>query len=209
MTDVDTDRRNDDAQLPRWSVADVHESLEARSVTDAQERVGAAVTRLISLFDEHDIRAIEPRPVTSADGVAADAAIAAYNALADEFQELGATVYATVTTDSRNELAHSLASQIDVQEARIAPLLARLADWVHALGVDELAAVSTEVDAHRGPLARLDDRAAHQMSEAEEGLYAELSPTGSGAWYRLMQDVTSQLTTEVEFPAGHTETMPM
>ncbi|MEO6652322.1 MAG: M3 family oligoendopeptidase [Ilumatobacteraceae bacterium] len=209
MTDVDTDRRNDDAALPRWSVADVHESLEARSVTDAQERVGAGATRLVSLFDEHGIRAIEPRPVTAADGLAADAAIVAYNTLADDFRELGATVYATVTTDSRHELAHTLSSRIDVQEARIAPLLARLADWVHALGVDELAAVSSEVDAHRGPLTRLDDRASHQMSEAEEGLYSELSINGSSAWYRLMQDVTSQLTADVEFPDGHTETMPM
>ncbi len=126
--------------------------------------------------------------------------IAAYNALGDEFEELGATVYATVTTDSRDELAQSLASQLDVQDAKVGPLLARLADWVHSLGVDELATVSTEVAEHRGPLQRLDERAGHQMSESEEGLYAELSTTGSGAWGRLMQDVTSQLTTEVDVP---------
>ncbi len=208
MTTIDSDISTDD-DLPRWSVADVHASLEARSFTDAQERIGAGATRLISLFDEHGIRAGDPRPVTEADGHAADAVITAYNALADDFQELGATVYATVTTDSRNELAHSLASQLDVQEARIGPLLARLADWVHMLGVDELATVSTEVAEHLGPLSRLDARASHQMSEDEEGLYAELSMTGSGAWYRLVEDVTSQLTAEVEFPDGHTETMPM
>lgn len=196
-------------ELPRWSVADVHESLEARSFTDAQERIGAEVTRLIALFDEHEIRAIEPRVVTPADGEAADAVIAAYNTLSTEFDELDATVYATVTTDSRNERAQSLASQLGVQEAKVGPLLARLADWVHSLGVDELAAVSAEVDEHRGPLTRLDQRASHQMSEAEEGLYAELSTTGSGAWGRLMQDVTSQLTTEVVYPDGRTETMPM
>ncbi|MDW3213507.1 MAG: M3 family oligoendopeptidase [Ilumatobacteraceae bacterium] len=196
-------------ELPRWSVADVHESLEARSVADAHERIGAGATRLVALFDEHDIRAVEPRPVTPADGAAADAVIGAYNALSEEFQELGATVYATVTTDSRDELAQSLASQLDVQEAKIGPLLARLADWVHALGVDDLAGVSTAVAEHRGPLQRLDERASHQMSEREEGLYAELSTTGSGAWGRLMQDVTSQLTTDVEFPDGRTETLPM
>jgi oligoendopeptidase F len=215
MSTTDTDSTDTGAggtgttELPRWSVADVHESLEARSFADAHERLGAGVTRLVALFDEHDIRAIEPRPVTAADGGAADAVIGAYNTLGSELQELGATVYATVTTDSRNELAQSLASQLDVQEAKIGPLLARLADWLHALGVDELAAVSTEVAEHRGPLLRLDERAGHQMSESEEGLYAELSTTGSGAWGRLMQDVTSQLTTAVEFPDGRTETLPM
>ena len=196
-------------ELPRWSVADVHESLEARSFVEARERIGAGATRLVALFDEHDIRAVDPRPVTSEDGDAADAVIAAYNALGDEFGELRATVHATVTTDSRNELAQSLASQLDVEQAKIGPLLARLADWVHALGVDELATVSTEVAEHRGPLQRLEERAGHQMTEPEEGLYAELSTTGSSAWSRLQRDVTSQLTTEVEFPDGRTETLPM
>ena len=54
-------------ELPRWSVADVHESLESRSFNEALERIGAETTRLVALFDEHDIRATDPRPVTSAD----------------------------------------------------------------------------------------------------------------------------------------------
>ncbi|NNE12854.1 MAG: hypothetical protein HKN41_11500, partial [Ilumatobacter sp.] len=159
-------------QLPRWSLADIHESLTARSFNEALERVGAEATRLVALFDEHDIRAIEPRPVTPADGVTADAVVDAWNSFNEEFQEVGAMVYATVTTDSRDELAQSLASRLDTQEAKVGPLLARLADWVHALGVDELAGVSDRVAEHRGPLTRLDQRAAHQMSEIEEGLYA-------------------------------------
>ncbi len=196
-------------ELPRWSVADVHESLEARSFTDAMERLGAEVTRLVALFDEHGVRLIDPRPVTVDDGRAADEIIRGYNALLTDFEEIGAVVYATVTTDSRDERAQSLLSQLDDHDARLTPLLARLADWVHALGVDELTAVSSEVTGHVGPLIRLAERAAHQMSEAEEGLYAELSTTGSSAWGRLQRDVTSQLATEVHFPDGTTETLPM
>jgi oligoendopeptidase F len=198
-----------DIDLPRWSVADVHESLEARSFVDALERLGAEATRLVALFDQHDIRAIEPRPVTDDDGRAADAVIAAFNEVTDLFEQVGATVYATVSTDSRDEHAQRLLSRIEADESRISPMLARLADWVHALGVDELARVSTEVAAHHGPLSRLDERSGHQMSEAEEGLYAELSTTGSGAWGRLQRDVTSQLATDVAFPDGATQHLPM
>ena len=54
--------------LPRWSVADVHESFESRSFVDALEQVGADCTRLTALFDELDIRRCEPRPVDEADG---------------------------------------------------------------------------------------------------------------------------------------------
>ena len=195
--------------LPRWSVADVHESLESRSFNDAMERLGAETTRLVSLFDEHDVRATDPRPATEADGRAADAVISGYNSLSDEFQELAAVVYATVTTDSRDERAQALASQLDTQNAQLVPLLARLADWVHSLGVAELAAVSNEVAEHVGPLTRLDERAGHQMTELEEGLYAELATTGSSAWSRLQGDVTSQLATDVHFPDGTIASLPM
>ncbi len=87
--------------------------------------------------------------------------------------------------------------------------MSRLADWVAALGVDDLADVSAEVHDHCGPLRRLAARASHQMTEPEEHLAAELSLTGSSAWGRLHADVTSQLSTEVELPDGvHTLPMP-
>ena len=188
--------------LPRWSVADLHESLEARSFTDALERVGAGVARLQMLFEEHGVRAIAPRPVDSADAAAADAVISAFNAASDELSTLGAVVYASVSTDSRDERAQALLSELTVLESQVRPLTARLAAWVHALGADELAARSEVVHNHLGPLLRLAVRADHQMTEAEEGLYAELSTTGSSAWSRLQRDVTSQLTAAVRLPGG-------
>ncbi|HZX56597.1 MAG TPA: hypothetical protein VFE86_18050, partial [Ilumatobacteraceae bacterium] len=114
--------------LPRWSVADVHESLESRSFIDALEQVGADSTRLTALFDEHDIRACEPRPVTEADGVAADLVIRAVNDTTRRTDLIGAYVYATVTTDSFDEKAQGLLSELDVIEAQQRPLLGRLAE---------------------------------------------------------------------------------
>ncbi|RLE16236.1 MAG: oligoendopeptidase F, partial [Actinobacteria bacterium] len=52
------------------------------------------------------------------------------------------------------------------------------------------------------PLTRLAARAEHQMSEAEEHLAAELATTGSAAWGRLQNDVTSQLNVDVSLPEG-------
>jgi len=86
--------------------------------------------------------------------------------------------------------------------SRITPLLARLADFVCDHDVDALCAVSNEARDHAGPLMRLAERSAHQMSEELEGLYAELSTTGASAWGRLQSDVTSQLTAEVRLPDG-------
>jgi pepF/M3 family oligoendopeptidase len=195
--------------LPRWSVADVYESLHAPDFAAAMERSSAEATRLAAMFDEHNVRAVETRPVTAEDGEVADAVIAALNRTMAEMEILEVAVYATVSTDSRDEHAAALLSRLEVDDAVIRPLVARLAEWVRALGVDELAAVSDEVREHLQPLERLATRAEHQMSEAEEGLYAELATTGSSAWSRLHGDVTSQLTTDVTFPDGHVERLSM
>ena len=194
--------------LPRWSVADVHQSFDARSFTDAMESAGAGVTRLEALFEEHNVRAITPRPVQPADGEAADSVISTFNNVVEAQEILGAYIYATVSTDSRNERAQGLLSEMETLDARVSPLLARLADWVAALGTEQLATVRTEARDHLGPLERLQARAEHQMSEVEEGLYSELGTTGSSAWGRLQGDLTSQLSTEVHLPTG-TKTMPM
>ena len=198
-----------DDPLPRWSVADIYESLHAPDFAAAMERSTAETTRLAALFDELDVRGVDPRPVTAEDGAAADAVISALNRTMAEMEVLEVAVYATVATDSRDEHAAALLSRIEVDDAVIRPLLARLAEWVRALGVDELAAVSDEVREHHQPLQRLATRAEHQMSEAEEGLYAELATTGSSAWSRLHGDVTSQLTTDVTFPDGRVERLSM
>jgi oligoendopeptidase F len=199
MTDID---------LPRWSVADVHESLDARSFLDAQEQAGAEVERLIALFDEHAIRGGEQRVATATDGAATDAAIAGYNRVAAELDLLGAYVYSSVSTDSRNAAAQAVMSELEPVESKLRPLLSRLADWVASFDVDELAVVSTEASDHVGPLQRLRARATHQMSEAEEHLYAELSTTGSGAWGRLQREITSQLSADVHLPDG-TQHLPI
>jgi pepF/M3 family oligoendopeptidase len=194
--------------LPRWSVADVHESFAARSFTDAMERAGSNVARLEALCETHNIRSIDPRTPNAQDGAAADVVIQTFNKTVDEQEILLSYVYATVSTDSRHEQAQGLLSEIEDLDARISPLLARLADWVASLDANALKQVSDEAREHMGPLLRLQDRAIHQMSEAEEGLYAELGTTGSSAWGRLQSDLTSQLSVDVHLPTG-TKSMPI
>ena len=209
MTTLDHETHGDADDLPRWSVADVHESLDARSFQHAMERAGAGMTRLESLFDELGVRAVEPRPVTPEDGTTADRLILALNEWQSDAGITEAVIYASVTTDSFDERAHGLAGEFGMIDARLRPLTARLAEWVRALGVDALATVSVQVDEHRGPLERLAARAEHQMSESEEGLYAELLNSGSSAWQQLHGTVTSQLTTTVAMPDGTMPEMPM
>src|SRR5262245_12531368 len=141
------------------------------------------------------------------DGRAADEAIGAVNDLGTLLAKLRSYVYATVSTDSRDEAAQALFGELEGIDARLTPLVARLADWIHAVhaGSDGPAALAEHSNAaaeHAGPLLRLAARSAHQMSESEENLYAELATVGSTSWKHLQRDVTSQLTAEVRLPDG-------
>ncbi len=193
-----------DAGLPRWSTADVHESFGARSFVDAMERLRSDVDRLVALFDDAGVRAVEPRPPTADDAEATARVIDAYNATVELAGVLRATAYAAVATDTRDAAAQAVLSEIDDRHATVTPLLARLADWVASLGADDLAALHPTVADHAGPLRRLASRAEHQMSEPEEHLYAELATTGSAAWARLHREITSQVVADVALPDGVT-----
>jgi pepF/M3 family oligoendopeptidase len=185
--------------------------LTSRSFVDSLERVKSDVGRLEALYDELGIRALPDGvspTVDSETGNRLDRAIRDFNAVVAQTEILEAYVYATVATNTRDETAQALLSEIEVAGSRITPLLARLADFVCDHDVDALSAVSSEARDHLGPLMRLAERSEHQMDESEEGLYAELSTTGSSAWGRLQSDVTSQLTVDVQLPTG-TKRMPM
>ena len=196
-------------ELPRWDVSDLHESFDARSFTDSMERVAAGVARLEALFDEHGIRATAQRPVTADDGTAADAVVRALNEFAAHADVTEAYIFASTSTNSYDERAEGLLAEFSMSQSRQRPLVARLAAWLDSLGVAPLAEVSAEVAEHRGPLEKLAARAAHQMPEAEEDLYAELVQTGSSAWDQLHSVVTSQLQANVAMPDGSVETLPM
>ena len=127
-----------DETLPRWNVTDVHASLDARSFVDAMERSAADVDRLVTLFDELDIRAQTPRAPVLADGTAADRAIDELNRVSAELAILRVYAYSIVSTDSRDAPAQSALGETRQIDATLRPLTARLADWVASLGVDDL-----------------------------------------------------------------------
>lgn len=194
-----------ESELPRWQIDDVYSSLESRDFTDAVEHFRSDVQRLENTFDIEGIRALPDGVQPTVDIETAERlgrAIATYNATLSRSQTLEAYVYAIVSTDTRNEKAQALLSEIESLEARVTPLLARLADFANAHDVAALATLHSDLADHLQPLQRLAQRSEHQMSEAEEGLFAELSTTGSAAWSRLQRDVSSQLSVEVTLAAG-------
>ncbi len=184
-------------------------SLKSREFAAAEERLGADVERMAVLYDHHQVRGGPPLQLTEDRVNAFVEVLEATNDLLERLRLLAAYVNAFVTTDARDDTAAALASQLQMQSARVRALSTRFDAWVAALGAEALIERSPVARDHAYPLRKAERTAAHQMDEGQESLYAELALTGSTAWNRLHGDVTSLLTAEVEDPGGSVRTLPI
>ena len=184
--------------LPRWDVTDLFPAIGSREYAAARERLGAGIARLTALYDEHDVRGGDDKKVDDETVAAFDEVVTATNDLMEEVRVVSGFVSSYVSTDSRNDEASGELSQLQAELAQLQRLRSRFDAWIGALGADELVARSAVAADHAYPLARGEERATHQMTEAEEGLLADLSLTGSTAWQRLWGTFTSQLSVVVE-----------
>lgn len=194
---------------PRWDLTPIYGSLDDRAFTDALEGVYAEIDRLSALYDELDIHETAPRPPTDADIAGLDAVLEATNGLQAELRRLSAYLYALTTTDSRDDRAASRQVELQTRSAPLGPLAKRLGAWVAALGLEAFAAASAVAAEHEFVLRMAAEGAELQMTEAEESLAAELSPSGVLAWQRLHGDVSSQVMVEVRDADGKIEHVPM
>jgi oligoendopeptidase F len=194
------------AALPRWDVTDVFTSIGSREYAAAREELGASLHRLTGLYDEHDVRgtdtddhdpAAAPIPATAANAKAVDDVIAATNGVLDQVRRLVAYLSSFVSTDARDDLAQGELSQLQAELATLQLLRTRFDAWIARFDHDAITSASSQAADHAYPIEQSREKAAHQMSEAEEGLLADLQLTGSTAWQRLYQTFTSQIVVHV------------
>lgn len=179
--------------LPRWDVAGFFPSLDSPDLAAAHEGIGAGVERLAALYDQHDVRASE-----APDPTAADEVLAATNELLDQLRLVNGYVHTFVTTDARNDRAQALAAELRAASAPLGPLRTRLDAWLASFDREALFAVSPVAADHAHAIERAATAAAHQLSEAEEALAAELNLSSGSAWNQLHGDVSSRLAAVVE-----------
>jgi pepF/M3 family oligoendopeptidase len=178
---------------PRWDLTTFFPSLDDSAFAAAHEGLGAAIDRLGTLYDEHDVRATEHPDLAAVDEV-----LEATNDLLDQVRLVSAYVHGFVSTDARDDRAQSIASELRSLTAPLSPLRTRLDAWLASFDTDALLAGSTAAGDHAHVVQRAAIAAAHQLSEAEEVLAAELNLSGGSAWNRLHGDVAARLTAEVD-----------
>ena len=96
-------------ELPRWDLTAFFPSLESREFAAAHESIGAGVSRLTALYDEHDVRSGDPRAIDDATIAAFESVLAETNELHEQLRLVGAYLNGFVTTDARDDDAERVA----------------------------------------------------------------------------------------------------
>src|SRR5215468_7000714 len=119
--------------VPRWDLTPIFAGTGDRAFYGALEGIYADVDRLVTYFDEHDIRATEPRPVTDDDIATLESILGEVNALQTKMRVVSTFLYALTTTDSRDDAAAASMVELQTRSAALGPLMKRLGSWLTAL----------------------------------------------------------------------------
>jgi len=187
--------------LPHWDVSTFYPSLESREFQAAHENATAELARLEALYDRHDVRGGPPGSPTAADHALLAELLDATNALMEQVRLVSAYLYTHVSTDARDDLASGTQSQLQQQLTPMTRLAKRFDAWIARFGGEAMLTgpeASDVAKIHAFAIHKAAAGAAHQMSEAEEGLAAELRLSGSSAWARLHRDLTARLTADID-----------
>jgi pepF/M3 family oligoendopeptidase len=186
----------------------VFPSLESPEFRAAFDGVVADVTRLAGVFDRMGVRRRSAPSVDPAFVGAFEEVIGELNSLMERLRTVGAYIACFVTTDARDETAQSLESTLNARMVLLDQLRTRFTAWVGSSDTEALLQASEVARQHEFAVRKAAILAAHQMSEHEENLAAELAPASIIGWARLHGTMTSLLTADVEIH-GETRTLPM
>ncbi len=208
-TPIRAKKVTESAKLPHWDMSVIFPSLDSPDFSLGFERAIAQVDALQALFDAHDIGnpGVDVHFSQETVGIF-EAVLVQINETMDGITEIGSYVSSFITTDSRNDLAQSVMSRIQLQGVRLSKLGTRLTAWLGQLPAEELKAQSAVAADHAYALEKAHLQAQHLLARETEDLVAELSPSGGDGWAKLYGNYTSQLMVTLELNGQPTE-LPM
>jgi pepF/M3 family oligoendopeptidase len=195
--------------LPHWDLTNVYPSLESDELKRDIAQMKTDLDALDAFLDEHGIRKGAPAQGDAALQEALNTYLDRANDLYKRYGTVRAFLFSFISTDSFNQPARKMMSEIEPLSVRLSQIDTRFSGWLGGLR-DDLPRLTTEGTArdHAFYLRETAEQSRYLMSEAEEGLAAELNLSGANAWSKLHGTVTSQLTVQFE-RNGKTEKLSM
>jgi len=194
---------------PRWDLTNVYPSLESKEFQNAVKRYKKLLGELETFLAKKVIKTDSKTDVKKL-GKLLGEAVERFNDIASLSGTLGAYISAFTTTDSRDQTAARIQSELEQVNVRQAKAGTQFRAWIGQLGnkLDKAVETYPSAKSHAFTLMETRDQAKYMMSEAEEGLASELTLSGGRAFGKLHRKVTSQLTVEFELD-GTIQKLPM
>lgn len=190
--------------VPRWDLSSVFPSLESAPFRDSLDKLGRDLTALDQYLVESEVRRGAQRPPPSRFSEVVKGYLEHANALRALYWTLTNYVWAVVTTDSYDDQAKRLYTQLEGSGVLLEQCSVRFQGWLgeHGAALADAIAADPDLQQHAFFLRETAEQSRYLMSEAEESLASELSQSGRSAWSRLQGTVVSQLSVVVEGTGG-------
>lgn len=194
--------------LPHWDLSEFYPGLDSQKFQADFEQFKDDLADLIAFFDQHRL-GLEPPGETTPELIETfETALTRLDDVSKRAGLLNAYIYGFVSTDSTDELAQSIRSELEPHLAKLSVLDTRFYSWIGQLDRDPLLETSQIARDHDYPLEEAKIVAQHLMPPEQEELASELRITGSNSWGQLHGDITSQLEVDLEID-GELQTLPM
>lgn len=185
-----------------WSLKELYDSFKSPAFLDDLKQVDALIQSYHHFAE--DI-ASSPHNVTSTLEQYLDFQIR-FN---DLFQKLFSFCSLTLSTDTSNEEALKYSDILNEKGSSLAKSEAAVNHWIGNLEqLDDLLSQSSRLEEHRFLFKEIQLFSRYLLSDDEEAIIAKMQNTGSTAWSKLKDTVTSQLMVDVPL-ADEVKSMPL
>lgn len=115
----------------------------------------------------------------------------------------------TVSVDTKNEKALKNLEILQVKGASTAEHTAKLQRWIGGIAnIEKVIEASPKLKEHRFLLEEIADKSKYLLSDSEEAVIARMRNTGSSAWTKLKDLLTSTLKVDIELE-GEKKQLPL
>ncbi len=194
--------------LPHWDMSDVYPGLQSPEFSQDFASVVQEIENLEQVFQKYQIGQQTQLTVDESLVQVFETVIERYNAVLERVRTLVVYINCFVATNSRDDIAQARLSEIQKHQVLLYQLSTRFTAWIGSLDVERLISRSEVARAHSHILHVAKEQAQHLMSPQEEALAAELNVVAGSAWTKLHNNMTSQLTVELEVQ-GQVQSLPM
>ncbi len=199
--------------VPRWDLSNVYPGLDSKEFKASIGEVEKQLAAIDAYHKAHGIRKSEDGPdqknMEDLTEVLSDLLVR-MDKVRRLYGTLSAFAGSFTTTDSYNQEARKIESEIELYGVQLRKQGVAFRGWISGLGdqLKELLSQDGIIGEHAFFLQESFDQSRYLMSPDEEALAADLTLSGANAWGKLQGTIVSQLSIDFELD-GEMQKMPM